>query len=121
MKKKYTICFLLFFICGYASTKYEWKDYDMTLYRHYKNPAEKEKFIAELKEIVEKGEIKGNVPPGLYAEYGFALYENKRFDDAVIYFGKEYDKWPESRVLMQKMIDASKGMVGKNKEEGAQL
>jgi hypothetical protein len=40
----------------------------------------------------------------LYAEYGFALYEAGRIDEAVIYFRKEKEKWPESAVIMDKMI-----------------
>jgi len=44
------------------------------------------------------------VPPGIYAEYGFALYEKGNFPDAIKFFKLESDKWPESRVLMAKMI-----------------
>jgi len=40
----------------------------------------------------------------LYAEYAFALQETGRTDEAVIYFGKEKEKWPESTVIMDKML-----------------
>ncbi len=46
----------------------------------------------------------GRVPPGLYAEYGYALYEAGQANEALIYFGKEKEKWPESAVIMDKMI-----------------
>ncbi len=115
MKIKYFILILPFFLIGCASAKYSWHGYDATLYHHYKNPSEKDKFMAELKKIIEVGEKKGNVPPGMYAEYGYTLYENQQYSAAVFYFTKEYDKWPESRLLMQKMINSSKTMVEKNK------
>lgn len=115
MKIQHTILFLSFFVAGCATTKYTWKGYDTTLYRHYKNPDENEKFVMDLKEIIDAGEKKGNVPPGLYAEYGYTLYETKQYDEALVCFNKEYERWPESRVLMQKMIDKSKIALEKNK------
>jgi hypothetical protein len=115
MKTKCAILILSCFIAGCASTKYAWNGYDNALYRHYKNPAENDMFMAKLKKIVDLGEKEGKVPPGIYAEYGYVLYENKQYDQALVYFTKEYEKWPESRVLMQRMIDTSKTMIEKNK------
>ncbi|HEY6105784.1 MAG TPA: DUF4810 domain-containing protein [Anaeromyxobacteraceae bacterium] len=86
-------------------TMYHWGAYDDTLYRYYKTPAEREAFVASLKTIVLEAEQEGRrVPPGVHAEYGFALYEEGLFDQAIVYFQKERDQWPESRVLMEKMI-----------------
>lgn len=85
-------------------TRYAWNNYDAKLYQHYKNPAEYDQFIEHLKEVIEDSEESGKVPPGLYAEYGFALYEKGNYQEAAKYFKLENDKWPESRVLMAKMI-----------------
>ncbi len=90
---------------GCVQTRYAWHDYDQNLYNHYKNPAEYDEFVNNLREVIEDGEADGKVPPGIYAEYGFALYEKGNFPEAVIYFKKEQDKWPESKVLMAKMIN----------------
>lgn len=95
---------LLIIAAGCVPTRYVWNDYDNKLYRHYKNPAEYDQFIEQLKEIIENGEEAGKVPPGIYAEYGFALYEKGDFPEAIKYFKLESDKWPESRVLMAKMM-----------------
>lgn len=89
---------------GCTMTKYKWNHYDSTLYQHYKNPSEKESFIENLMSIIQEGEPTNSVPPGIYAEYGYVLYENGRYTESVNYFQKEYDKWPESRVIMSKMI-----------------
>ncbi len=88
-----------------TQTMYAWGGYDDALYGHYKNPADQEAFVARLKTIILEAEQQGRrVPPGAYAEYGFALYEEGQFDQAAAYFQKEGDIWPESRVLMAKMI-----------------
>jgi hypothetical protein len=101
-----------------AQPRYTWCKYDCTLYDHYKNPAQNDEFIEELKEAVMKSEAAGQVPPGLYAEYGYVLYEKGDSQTAIQYFRKEADKWPESRVFMAKMItNAQKGY--KKKEEAA--
>lgn len=85
---------------------YTWGNYDETLYSHYKNPQDHEKHLENLKAIVTNAETTGGgrIPPGLYADFGFALYEAGRTDEAVKYFGKEKEKWPESTVMMDKMI-----------------
>ena len=85
---------------------YSWGNYDDTLYTHYKNPQDHEKHLEKLKEMVVYAESTGGgrVPPGLYAEYGYALYEAGQTNEALMYFGKEKEKWPESAVIMDKMI-----------------
>lgn len=85
-------------------TRYSWNGYDEKLYQHYKTPANNEEFVKQLEEIIVIGEKSGNVPPGIYAEYGFALYEKGNFSEAGRYFSLESNNWQESRVLMAKMI-----------------
>lgn len=103
---KYTcILFLLFSLigCGVHS-RYSWSSYDTIMYKHYKNPAEREAFIQSLKEIIDYAEPEERVPPGLYAEYGFVMYEQGNTQQAVLYYQKEANKWPESRTFMNKLI-----------------
>jgi hypothetical protein len=104
-----------------APSRYSWNNYDGVLYQHYKNPAENDAFIENLKGIVQAAEASGNVPPGIYAEYGFALYEKGQYNEAMIFYQKEYDKWPESRVLMKKMMSNTKMRIektGQKQSEG---
>jgi hypothetical protein len=97
--------FLLVALAGCApKTRYTWNNYDGSLYQFYKNPAEHEELLARLRTIIDAGEKAGNVPPGIYAEYGYALYEKGSYADASKNFKLEQDKWPESRFLMEKMI-----------------
>ena len=101
------LCVLLLIIsligCG-AHSRYNWNNYDTKMYQHYKNPAERDEFVQALKEILDNAEPEGNVPPGIYAEYGFVMYEQGNNQQAVIYYQKEANKWPESRAFMTKLI-----------------
>lgn len=91
--------------CASQSTLYHWGGYDTALYGHYRNPAEREAWIEALKTAILEAEQQGRrVPPGLYAEFGYALLEEGKRKEAVAYFEKEQQKWPESTALMQKMI-----------------
>ena len=102
--KVWLLFFLLLCAAGCSTSRYEWSNYDNKLYQHYKNPAEYDLFIGQLREVIDEAEASGKVPPGIYAEYGFVLYEKGDFQESVKYFKLESDKWPESRVFMTKMI-----------------
>jgi hypothetical protein len=95
---------LLILASGCATTRYDWNGYDALLYQHYRNPHDMEVFAEKLQKSVLAAEEANKVPPGLYAEYGFLLYEMGSYSDAVGYFQKEKQLWPESHVLMDKMI-----------------
>ena len=83
---------------------YYWGNYENKLYKYYKNPAEVEKMAESLAKIIERGEVDGRVPPGIYAEYGYLLLITGNSGEAITYFEKEKLRWPESSMLMDKMI-----------------
>ena len=91
--------------CTTSQGLYHWGNYEQAAYAYAKNPGEVDEYIESLNKIIVSGEEKNRVPPGLYAEYGYALMIMGRTDDAMLSFGKERDKWPESRRLMDLMID----------------
>jgi hypothetical protein len=95
-------------VAGFACAPlemYRWGGYDTALYEHYKNPQERDEYVAKLRAVVEDAERSGSVvPPGCYAEYGWALYEQGNTAKAVVYFEKESKQWPESRPFMEKLI-----------------
>lgn len=98
------LLFLVILISGCAPKMYKWNGYDDALYKYYKNPNEREAFVNKINSIITEGEKADLVPPGVYAEYGYLHYEEGKYAEAIKYFQKEYDKWPESRIFMQKMI-----------------
>jgi len=91
--------------CAGKVTTYRWGNYDEILYSHYKHPQERQAYVAGLKTIILAAQQEGKtVPPGIYAEYGYALYEEGNAPEAIKYFERERDTWPESRVFMEKLI-----------------
>jgi hypothetical protein len=103
------IMFMAFGALGCVpSTKYHWGNYENSLFRYYKNPSEVKELAGSLFMIIKKGEQDGRVPPGLYAEYGYLLFVTGNAEEAVAYFEKEKNIWPESSVLMDKMIATTK-------------
>lgn len=116
------VLLLLMVACTPAcvQNRYAWNGYDTRLYSYYRTPAESEQFMEGLYEIIQKADAEGRVPPGIYAEYGYQLYERGKFAEAVVWYLKERDKWPESRLLMDKMIALagnSKARTGTNRQE----
>ena len=88
-----------------ASTKYHWGNYENALYNYYKKPSEINTLSENLSKIITDGEMQGKVPPSIYAEYGYILYVTGKHEDAIIYFKKEKEAWPESQIFMDKMIN----------------
>lgn len=100
-------------------TRYAWHDYDNALYQHYKDPSQKESFVEALKEVIDEGNATGLMPPGMYAEYGYALYEQGKISEALVYFQKESDTWPESKFFMTKVIAISQKRAKKPADKDA--
>lgn len=90
--------------CAGQKPLYSWHGYNRELLSYYKNPGELNKFAENLLEDIEKAETDGRIPPGLYAEYGYAVLELGDAKTAIVYFQKERDLWPEAVYLMEAVI-----------------
>jgi len=101
-------------------SRYHWGDYEDRLHASYKNPQHQEAFRAELLAILDEAQERGQiVPPGIAAEYGYAMYQAGQFDDAVRYFQLEADMWPESASLMVRLIQAVQGQEPEPRGSGS--
>lgn len=110
MSRKITLCLLLFAgLLGACAPKsvYNWGEYEAGLYTYYKDPETLDALMKTLDLAIEGGETDQRVPPGLYAEYGYLLMAKDRRDEAAIYFNKEKSAWPESTVLMDRLISVA--------------
>lgn len=83
---------------------YEWGDYSRVSLQEARGSLTKQQHADALRAIVARGEAANRVPPGLYAELGFALMELGDRAGAVEWFGKERARWPESTVFMNQLI-----------------
>jgi hypothetical protein len=99
---------------------YVWNNYEDELYRYYQDPEKLAELMAALQTTIadneqasqSTGTVAGTatqrrMPPGLYAEYGYLLLISNRQPEAKGYFQKEKDTWPESTVLMDRMISVA--------------
>ena len=86
-------------------TLYYWGNYEDYLYE-INMKSDPEEAFSILSAIVTNADNKQKIrlAPGLYAEYGFILYQKGQIDDAAYYFKKESEAFPESSPLMNKLI-----------------
>lgn len=89
--------------CG-NKTMYQWSEYQPALLGYYKG-GDVAKFEERLGQSISDAEAAKSVPPGMYAEMGYLLYERGDLTGAVSFFGKERDRWPESTIFMTRLIN----------------
>ena len=89
---------------------YSWQGYDYALLNHYKDGTDSTELAEKLREVVQKVEDSGEQsPPGLYADFAFALYESGQVDEALVYFEKEKEQWPESERFLTAVMGRISG------------
>lgn len=87
-----------------APSKYEWGNYEQSMYDYYKNPSDPAALMASIEGTVKSAEATHRkVPPGMYAEYGYLLMLQGKPQEAVANFEKEKRNWPESAGFMDRM------------------
>jgi hypothetical protein len=92
-------------LSGCVQTKYSWGKYDTALYSYYQDGGKAADYQTALEGAIKNAEVTNKpVAPGLYAEYGYLLMQQKRDSEAVAYFEKEKKAWPESSRFMDGMI-----------------
>ena len=101
--------------CATSTSLYSWGTYDSDMYQYYKNPDSRESLMLNLSTLIDSAEQNQTIPPGIYAEYGYLLLEAGNPSDALVYFEKEKSKWPESTIIMDKMIEVSGSAVSQQK------
>lgn len=114
MNRLAIVAISVFIVSGCAQQPlYHWGNYSQSLIAYAKNPGETQQFSDKLRKSIDAAEKKGRVPPGLYAELGYALVELGQDKEAIVWFSKERDRWPESTKLMSRLIERlSAGSTG---------
>ncbi|WP_283445089.1 DUF4810 domain-containing protein [Noviherbaspirillum suwonense] len=88
-----------------APAKYNWGNYDGSLYGYYQDPTRLDAHLTEMESIIRSSEqTSRKVAPGIHAEYGYFLMQSGKAGEAVAQFEKEKTDWPESGQLMSIMI-----------------
>lgn len=92
--------------CG-TTQLYSWYDYQTDYYYYLKNADENsQKKLAETYEkIIEKQkEIRGVVPPGIYADYGWLLLQDNKIEEGKAMLAKEIELYPESETFVGSIL-----------------
>jgi hypothetical protein len=91
--------------CVTNHQRYEWGNYDPSLYAYYKDPTKEAALAESLSSIISTADSNhALVPPGIYAEYGYLQLQGGKSLAAVELFKQEETHWPESKVFMEHMI-----------------
>lgn len=101
------VCLTLLFSSGCAQPLYHWGGYEDSLYTRYNDRSEAGQAEAfKLLEETIKGAEESNakVPPGVFAEYGYLLFQQGDLDGSLSALQKEAELYPESQHLMQSLI-----------------
>src|SRR5437879_10726534 len=94
--------------CG-PRVLYDWGRYEESLQASY-IAHDDAKALSGLEATVTSARLAGHrVPPGACAEYGFALYGRGNRQQAIEYFEREAQLFPESKPLMDKLIAKVRG------------
>jgi hypothetical protein len=101
---------LIFISIGCAAQQqsiYYWGDYSGSLYKVHKDPNETNigEHQALLENIIKESESRNlRVPPGVYAELGYIYSLKKYTNEAIGFFNKEKQIYPESTIFMDNLI-----------------
>ena len=99
----------MFAVSSCTTTKmlYSWYDYEDATYQYSKKSTEElqVKVLEQYKKITEKQRgVRGVVPPGMYAEYGYLLYKTGKKDEGLAFLKKEVELYPESDTYISRII-----------------
>lgn len=98
---------LLFCIPTSSETLYSWYGYQQKSYRYLKkNDASSYKNLIQCYESIIKTQNYGRktVPPGIYADYGWALIKSGNKEKGISMLKKEMELYPESSVFITRIL-----------------
>lgn len=99
---------LALFAMSCTSTElYSWYNYQSDYYHYLKNADEKsqEKLLQTYKLIIDRQrDIRGVVPPGIYADYGWLLLQKGKAEEGKEMLMKEIELYPESEVFVGTLL-----------------
>ena len=93
---------------------YYWGNYSDTLYAYKQNSNDETllKHMQELNKIVEESnKYYKRVPPGVYGELGYLSFKSNKTKEAIEYFNFEKQLYPESTILMDRLIKKSEASI----------
>jgi hypothetical protein len=93
--------------CTTTKTLYSWYGYEDATYQYSKKSTDElhVRMLGEYKKVTDKQKgTRGVVPPGLYAEYGYQLYNGGKKEEGLGFMKKEIALYPESEKYISRII-----------------
>lgn len=94
--------------CNTTKNLYSWYNYEDITYQYNKKSTDElqVKVLEQYKKVTDtqKG-VRGVVPPGLYAEYGFLLCKTGKKEEGLELLKKEISLYPESETYISRIIN----------------
>src|SRR5688572_12563267 len=100
-------------------SRFEWGNYENSLYVYYKKPDQRENYRKALVDAIERGENSQRLAPGLYAELGFLSLEDGNNAQAIAQFQKEMTAFPESREFLASVVARVSGAPAPSSPQAA--
>ncbi len=91
------------------ASRFEWGAYDQQLFRYHQDAENRDDYIRALERTIERGESTNRVAPGMYAELGYLMWEEGRYEESDSMFTREIQLFPESRIFIERFM--SEGAV----------
>lgn len=102
-----TICVIAFASCTTQKTLYSWYDSENATYNYTKRGTDEllTKAMAQYEKVIknQKG-VRGAVPPGANAEYGYLLYKSGKKEEGLALLKAEIETYPESEKFISRII-----------------
>lgn len=110
MKKNLAILSILTLLVSCAPTKmYYWGKYDQAMYQYNKKQTEDTKLnlLSVYEDIIKKKDkgTRNEVPPGVYADYGYLLIQEGQIDKGKEMLEKEISLYPESKKIVEYILN----------------
>ena len=109
MKKIITIllCTIALTSCNTTKSLYSWYNYEDITYKYSKKSTDElqVKVLEQYSKMNEKQQgVRGVVPPGFYAEYGFLLCKTGKSQEGLAFLKQEIELYPESEIYISRII-----------------
>lgn len=88
---------------------FHWGDYEDRLYAYAKSPDQRDRYVEALEKAIARGLEQDRLAPGLMAELGYLHLEAGAAQEAVAWFQREMEHFPESRALLSNIVSGLTG------------
>lgn len=102
------VCMITFVSCSTQKSLYSWYNSEETTYNYTKRGTDEllTKAMEQYEKVISKQKgMRGIVPPGANAEYGYLLYKAGKKEEGLALLKAEIEAYPESEKYISRIIN----------------